>query len=315
MRATIKRIVKSTIIATPLGHRFFSRVAALREMNAQLSTDLASARAQLVAGEAAKQETTLELQAAHARIRELEAEARRASDEAHSANNEAFTLRASVPRDKRQALDLLAAKGFKPDLIVDVGAAGGTDGLYETWPDAHCVLVEPLAKYKQPLLHYCSRLASSEVIIAAVGAEPGELALAAHPTDPHRLASPSAAPADWPRFSVPMVTVDDLIAKVRAERPVETTLVKIDVDGPEVAVLQGSEQSLKDGRDVYLLEAALLDTDRGRIGEIVNHMTEHGYDVFDIIEPLWRPADKALWQVDLIFVPRASSARSDRLYY
>jgi FkbM family methyltransferase len=218
-------------------------------------------------------------------------------------------------RDKASALRLLADGGFLPDLILDVGAAGGTVGLYEVWPDAHYVLIEPLAKYEAALAEIGRGLASADIRIAAVGSELGELRLAAHPTDPHRLAAPDIAPGDWPRFSVPLETIDNLIGNVRADRPVSASLVKIDVDGPEIAVLQGAEASLKAGRDVYLIEAALLDTRMGRFGEIVNHMTAHDYEVFDIIEPLMRPTDNVLWQVDLIFVPRDSAFRGDRQYH
>lgn len=129
------------------------------------------------------------------------------------------------------------------------------------------------------------------------------------------LSSQDKAPPEWLHFSVPMVTVDQLIAEVRTRRSVRSSLIKIDVDGPEIAVLQGSDRSLAEGNDIYLLEAALLDTDRGRIGEIVNHMTDRGFEIFDIIEPLFRPCDQVLWQMDLIFVPIDSSYRSKRRHF
>lgn len=218
-------------------------------------------------------------------------------------------------REKHQALHLLAEKGFRPDLVLDIGAAGGTIGLYEEWLQAHYVLVEPLEKYRAALSRICQDLSSAEVEIAAVGAEPGQLSLAAHPTEPHLIGMPETAPSDWVRFSVPMITVDQIIAKQRQEKSIGSTLVKIDVDGPELAVLRGARQSLREGRDVYLIEAALLDTDRGRFGEIIEFMSVANYEVFDILEPLFRPSDEVLWQVDLIFVPRFSASRRDRRYF
>jgi FkbM family methyltransferase len=165
------------------------------------------------------------------------------------------------------------------------------------------------------LTSICRELASAEVLIGAVGATPGKLELAAHPTHPHWLASPYSAPYDWVRFSVYRVTVDCVIELVRRTRKISATLVKIDVAGPEISVLEGSVNSLAEGRDAYLIEAALLDTDKGRFGEIVNFMSARDYEVFDIIEPLMRPADQVLWQVDLIFVPRGSAFRGDRRYH
>jgi FkbM family methyltransferase len=220
----------------------------------------------------------------------------------------------SLLRNKQQALELVANKGFHPDLVIDVGAAGGTVGLCETWPDAHYVFVEPLKKYEGDLLKIASRFKSAEVIIAAVGKENGELHLAAHPTDPHTLSAPTTAPSDWIRFAVPMITVDEIIDRAKQKRQVNSSLIKIDVDGPEVDVLRGSEKSLNAGRDIYVIEAALLDTEIGRFGEIISFMGQHNYEVIDIIEPLMRPVDQVLWQVDLLFAPRASVIRADRRY-
>ena len=54
-------------------------------------------------------------------------------------------------RTKKEALSLIEQHGFNASLVVDVGVATGTDGLYEVWPDAHYVLVEALPKFKEDL--------------------------------------------------------------------------------------------------------------------------------------------------------------------
>jgi hypothetical protein len=43
-------------------------------------------------------------------------------------------------------------------------------------------------------------------------------------------------------------------------------------------------------------------------------MTALRYEVWDILEPVLRPSDSLLWQVDLVFVPRASALRASRGY-
>ena len=37
--------------------------------------------------------------------------------------------------------------------------------------------------------------------------------------------------------------------------------------------------------------------------EMVAYMRDLGFGVFDMSEPLWREFDRALWQIDLFFVP------------
>lgn len=214
-------------------------------------------------------------------------------------------------RDKRQSLQLLAGQGFAPATIVDVGVLHGTNGLYEVWPDAHVILIEALQRYAPAIEELCAKLKSAEYHIAAAGAAPGALTLAMPPdASVHGITTTERAPADWTRFEVPVVTVDSLLA-TRGDAP---SVVKIDVDGPELDVLKGCTASLARQQDVYVIEAALLDRENARFGQIVEYMRAHEYEVFDIIEPLFRPSDDALWQVDLVFVPRNSQARAQRSY-
>lgn len=195
-------------------------------------------------------------------------------------------------RDKRQSLELLSAQGFQPEIVLDIGAAAGTEGLYEVWSDAHYELVEPSFTHEAALQEICRGFRSANYRIAAAAAQPGSLRLPGQPP-------------------VPVLTVDQILDECGAG----TAVVKIDVDGPEVAVLEGAAKSLARKRDVYIIEGALLDTDVGRFGQIIDHMRARDYEVFDIIEPLFRPADQVLWQVDLVLLPRGHAARGNRRYY
>jgi Methyltransferase FkbM domain len=188
-------------------------------------------------------------------------------------------------RNKRDSLALLDQKGFRPDIVIDIGAAGGTVGLYETWPQCRYVLVEPLSKFVPELTAICSRLPQADYRIAAAGSRTGR------------------------RDDIEMVTVDQLVAEERKRRSVHSVLLKVDVDGPEIDVLIGSTETLALST-VVVIEAPLHDQEVGRFGQIMSFMTSRDYDCFDIIEPLFRPGDNILWQVDLVFVRRDSSLRS-----
>jgi hypothetical protein len=45
----------------------------------------------------------------------------------------------------------LRKPGLSPATLIDVGVAMGTPALYRAFPDAHLVLIEPLAEYEQDL--------------------------------------------------------------------------------------------------------------------------------------------------------------------
>jgi FkbM family methyltransferase len=210
-------------------------------------------------------------------------------------------------------MDLLALKGFRPDVIFDIGAAAGTVGLYDTWPDAQYILVEPLAKFSPDMEKLCRSLPRARYRIAAAGSEQGRAHIAYHPTEPHLLASAMTAPPEWPRDEVEKITVDQLLAECKRDQEIHSALLKIDVDGPEIDVLKGAAGTLTLST-VVLIEAPLHDQEIGRLGVIVDYMMCREYDCFDIIEPVFRPHDNLLWQVDLVFTPRRSSWRSPLTY-
>lgn len=80
----------------------------------------------------------------------------------------------------------------------------------------------------------------------------------------------------------------------------ESILLKIDVDGIELKVLQGS-QNLFNKECVIIIEATLGDKNP-RFNILVEYLSAYGFKVFDIVDPLYRPRDWHLWQVDLVFI-------------
>jgi hypothetical protein len=89
-------------------------------------------------------------------------------------------------------------------------------------------------------------------------------------------------------------------------------LLKIDVDGPEIKVLQGAKSILAQGC-VIVIEASMAD-ENPRFGRIVDYLSPYGYQVYDIVDPLYRQNDWHLWQVDLILVKQDSSLWGPKSY-
>ena len=164
-------------------------------------------------------------------------------------------------RSKQQSLQLISSRGFRPDIVVDVGVAVGTQGLYRVWPDAHFVLVEPLRKFAPTIEGICRSMRSASYQIAACGAVPGQLEIAVDPDHAHNFQPAESAPPDWERDSIPVVRVDDIVAS--APRPVKSGVIKIDVDGAEIDVLEGAKESLSLDM-IVVIEAALMDEKASR---------------------------------------------------
>jgi FkbM family methyltransferase len=217
-------------------------------------------------------------------------------------------------RTKQQSLDLLDQYGFKPELIVDVGAAAGTEGLYTTWPTAHYLLIDILPTMEAAMHEIATKMHSAEIVVAAVGSSANRLEFARHPTHPHSVALSPSAPADWIRFSVDQLTLDSIVQRSSIGWGFRRAVVKIDVDGPELDVIKGSS-TLLENECVFIIETPLCDQASSRFTSIAAYMRDCGYEIFDLIEPVYRPGDQALWQVDTIFVPRDSVYRAKRTYF
>lgn len=216
----------------------------------------------------------------------------------------------SVPFDLAP-LQRLRASGCQWASLIDLGAARGA------WSAAYLreglagpvLAVEPLAEHEvalrtlqatHPQLRYC---------LAAAGATDGATA------DLHVTAdldgSTVAGGTGEPR-QVPLRTVDALVAEFQLPPPY---FLKFDTHGYEIPILRGARQTLAHTAalvmEMYnfpISPSALL------FPEMCAHLESLGFRCCDLSDPLRRPGDQVLWQVDLWF-RRASDAIFQRNQY
>ncbi len=208
--------------------------------------------------------------------------------------------RTMVRQSKHKALSLLRGRGFRPATVIDVGAQTGTPPLYEVFPDAHHVLIEPVAENEPALQTLCAQLRSAEYRIAAIARQDGMVSLVVSDDRLYSSVVPEESEGSASRLrTVPAVSLDSLCADGRYGRPM---LVKIDVDGLELEVLAGASSLMEPG-SVFVIEATVAGDD-ARLARIIGAMAPYGFCVWDIVDPLYRPGDERLWQVDLVMVHR-----------
>ncbi len=204
-------------------------------------------------------------------------------------------------REMGESLLHLNALGFRPKTIIDVGVAERTQGLYGPFPDAYYLLIEPIAEFENDLKRITSKC-KGEYVLAAAGPKRGEIDINVHSdlSASSLLKETEGSFADGLVRKVPMVRIDDLCEEKRLSGPF---LIKVDVQGGEIMVLDGAQKVLADTEAVFLEVLFFRLFENGpEFYEIVHYMRERGFVVYDLVGGANRTLDGALEQIDVCFV-------------
>lgn len=206
----------------------------------------------------------------------------------------------------------LRNQGWRPAVVIDIGAQVGTVDLYQAFPEAKHLMVEPVEENREVLLQVAARLPDAEVIIAAADARSGETFL--HVSANAERAAISASDEPKPNRPsvrrIPCFSVDDLCSSRSLGGPY---LLKVDVDGRELHVLEGATETLRNSPCV-VVETVFFGNGANNFCAVVDFMRHRGFAVHDIVNPLYRPTDMALWQVDTVFVRHDGEFRRSQAF-
>ncbi len=207
------------------------------------------------------------------------------------------------------ALRRARLNGLHVETCIDVGAGSGTEAIQNEFSQSCHVLIEPLREFETSLNQLAAGLERVEIVMTAVGRTNGEIELHVH-DDLYgsSLYQEREEAVNGVVRNVPCVTLDSLIADNPSLRP--PYLLKIDVQGAELDVLEGAPAILAD-TSIVITEAVFFDYFVGgpTFETIFQHLSGLGFVVYDVLAPLYRPIDGALSQIDVVFVPRDSSLR------
>ena len=219
-----------------------------------------------------------------------------------------------VRRTAPEVLAHVRGLGLEPATVFDVGVAWGTPELYEAFPRAHHVLVEPLVEY-EPRIREVEQRYSAEWVQAAAGPSPGTAEMAVHRTwfMSSMLGGWKGHDADdvVPR-EVPVMTLD----QVREERGLRGPfVVKVDVEGGELRVLDGASRVLEE-TELVLLEVNMFRflPEAPDFGDVVLYMRDRGFAVYDFYGGHLRLLDGALAMTNVAFVRADGRFRREQAF-
>ncbi len=170
--------------------------------------------------------------------------------------------------------------------VIDVGAADGTPELYEAYPEANLVVIDPL---REQLDRLSEKTAPRAVVpvVSALGAEDSELELTVPSENLYKssLHARTSLTDESGDVSVRRVTVrrlDDLVAEHGWAEPL---VLKVDTEGHDLEVLKGAVSTLR-GCPVVYTEASLgrRFVDGYGFKDLATFMFDAGFDLVDVLD-------------------------------
>lgn len=204
--------------------------------------------------------------------------------------------------------------GFSPSTVIDVGIAKGTPELYSVFPDAYYLLVEPLQEFERTMKNIL-QYNKGEYLLKAAGNKNQNVDFYVHLnhlSGSSVLQETMGKEADGIKRTVEMIRLDDYVITNKLKG---LFLIKIDVQGAEIRVLEGCKNILED-TEVIILEVSLFQFMKGapELYDIIDYMKNIGYVTYDI-ELAWnRPLDNALGQINILFVKESGMFRKNHSY-
>ena len=203
-----------------------------------------------------------------------------------------------------------AARQPAPATFIDIGASDGIWSLraQRHFPHAKFLLFEPLAE-RQVALTQLKATHGFDFVAAVAGAQAGSISFN---VDPALDGSSVAAPGAPGTRTVPVETIDAAIAARGLPGPYA---LKLDTHGYEIPVLEGATLVLRNTQ-LLIIEAYNFQLTPGclRFHELCAWLEARGFRCCDLADPMRRPGDGALWQMDLAFAPVSSPLFSSNRY-
>jgi FkbM family methyltransferase len=210
---------------------------------------------------------------------------------------------ATFPRDTLiTPLILMAQNGVPISTMVDVGAADGTFGLLvldAIDPGIHLVNIDAQDTY-EPSLRRIAAVLGGDYLISAMSDTDGTVTVR-KPGHEYWLSTArhmGAGVIGADTLTLPCRRLDGFLREVGVKGPV---FIKLDVEGAELDVLRGAEDTLKETCGL-LIESPVRDAGGPQFIDIYGFLAERGFSLFDIVRLSHRGSDATLYQFYSVFI-------------
>jgi FkbM family methyltransferase len=205
----------------------------------------------------------------------------------------------------------LAKVGYVPRMVLDIGAYEGywTEDFLGVFPNARILMFEAQESKREILLRVLREHSNVELEIALLSSKDDELVQFEMDETNSRIEKVSQ---DSTLKTSKTKTLNSIFEQNKYPLP---DFVKIDIQGHEIEAMKGGEQIVRNAEFV-LLECTVLDLGNNppMIIEVFNYMEGLNFQLYDISQFMRRPSDKALFQIDALFIKKDSKFISSRIW-
>ena len=193
---------------------------------------------------------------------------------------------------KANVLRFLRQIGLPIGTVLDVGAHADTPELRQAFPDKHQILFEPASNFHEALRENYASL-DYELAPIALSNVDGEGSLRKNAIDGGEISHATLVdPTDGgPSERIETARLDTFLSQRTVQKPY---LLKVDVDGYEIPILEGASGIWND------ISCMIIEAPRDQLVQRLNFVTTRGFHLVDIVDQCYY--FDMFSQVDLVFV-------------
>jgi FkbM family methyltransferase len=211
-----------------------------------------------------------------------------------------------------EVMSFLKGVGFNPATIIDVGVAQGTAGLYEHFPEAQILLIDPVPGSEPFMKALCEKYPRASYHTVAAGAFRGRTMFSIDPAvSGSRLVDAVGSHGFGQDVEVEVAPINELVRETGAKGPY---VIKADTEGAELFVLEGATEILAE-TELLILETRVAPIGKApELFETLAFLDRWGFATFDIIDRNYNDAAGFLKQFDLVAVKKDGPFRRRESY-